>query len=247
MIHEDDPFYPLTGAMKKTMLPVAGKPMLQWVIEAIDQADAVAGIVVAGLDEPLWFKTNKPISTLPDGGGMLTNIRHGLDSLRQEAAADQFVLLASGDIPLITPQIVDWRVSGALEIGAEINYAVVTMETMEARFPQSQRSYVRLRDMRVCGGDLNVIRTSVAAEHELWERIIQARKSAWRQVSLLGYDFLLLLLFRRISLQAAGEKVSRRLGIYGVGTVSPYAELAMDIDKPAHLEIVEGALQTRDR
>ena len=245
MITADEPLYPIAGEMKKAMLPVAGKPMIQWVIEAIDRAATVSRIILVGLDEQLWFETIKPVSALPDTGGMLTNIKQGLQKVNGQASAAHFVLLASGDIPTITPEIVDWRVTGALQVAADINYAVVTKETMEARFPRSQRSYVRLRDMQVCGGDLNVLQASIAAHDELWERIIAARKSAWRQVSLLGYDLLLQFLLRRITLEAAGQKVRERLGLSAVGTRSPYAELAMDIDKPAHLEVVEKAMQTR--
>ncbi|MGD2057987.1 MAG: hypothetical protein PVI04_04585, partial [Anaerolineales bacterium] len=54
---------------------------------------------------------------------------------------------------------------------------------------------------------------------------------------------LLQLVLRRVSLEAAGQKVSDRLGIHGVGTVSPFAEIAMDIDKPVHLEVVERVMQ----
>lgn len=243
MVTEKDPLYALSGHMKKAMLPVNGKPMVQWVIEAIDRAGSVSNIIVAGLDEQLWFGVTKPITMIPDAGGMLANIRRGIEVVNSNHHTDEFILLASGDIPAITPEIIEWRVKDALEVGADINYAVVTQETMEARFPGSQRSYVRLRDMRVCGGDLNVLRSSLAGEDALWERIIQARKSAWRQASLLGYDLLLQLVLRRVSLEAAGQKVSDRLGIHGVGTVSPFAEIAMDIDKPVHLEVVERVMQ----
>ncbi len=246
-ITDDDPLFPLIGSAKKSMLNVAGKPMIQWVIEAVDQAEMVSNVIVAGLEEELWFDVKKPITTIPDAGTMLTNIKRGLTVVNEGGHGERFALLASGDIPAITPEIVDWRVRGALEIGADINYAVVTKETMEARFPNSQRSYVRLRDMLVCGGDLNVLSTALIGKDELWDRLIQARKSAWRQVSLLGYDLLLQFLLRRISLEGAGMKVSTRLGLHGVGTVSPYAEVAMDIDKPAHLEAIEQAMQNRVR
>lgn len=245
MIKEQDPFFELAGNMKKAMLPVHDKPMVQWVIEAIDRAESVSNIIVAGLDKEPWFEVTKPIRMMTDAGGMLANIKLGLDFVNGGRQRGEFILLASSDIPTITPEIVDWRVTDALRVGADINYAVVTQETMEARFPGSRRSFVRLRDMRVCGGDLNVLRASLAGEDELWERIIQARKSAWRQASLLGYDLLLQLVLRRVSLKAAGEKVSDRLGIHGVGCVSPFAELAMDIDKPVHLEVVERAMQAQ--
>jgi molybdopterin-guanine dinucleotide biosynthesis protein A len=245
LITADDPLYPVAGELKKSLLPVAGKPMVQWVIEAIDRATTVSRIILVGLEDKLWFETTKPVSALPDTGGMLTNIKQGLEKVNGQSSGNHIVLLASGDIPTITPEIVDWRVTEALQVGADINYAVVSKETMEARFPRSQRTYVRLRDMQVCGGDLNVLRASIVAHDELWERIIAARKSAWRQVSMLGYDLLLQFLLRRITLEAAGRKVSERLGLAGFGTLSPYAELAMDVDKPAHLEVVEQAMRRR--
>lgn len=247
LITEGDPLYPLTGNSSKSMLPVSGKPMVQWVIEAIDNAETITEIIIAGFEQVLWFETRKPLAIVPDSGGMLANIKQGLQAVNGKHPGQEYVLLASGDIPTITPEIVDWRVQTALEVGADINYTVVTKDTMETHFPGSQRSYVRLQDMQVCGGDLNVLRISLAGKDELWERIIQARKSAWRQASLLGYDLLLQLLARRISLESAGRKVSTRLGLNGVATVSPYAELAMDIDKPHHLEVVEKALQARVR
>jgi hypothetical protein len=92
--------------------------------------------------------------------------------------------------------------------------------------------------MEVCGGDLNVINVELADKTDLWDRLIAARKSVRRQAALLGYDLLLRLLTRRITLQQGEEKVSQRLGIKGHVVVSPYAELAMDVDKPEQLAIV---------
>lgn len=245
LITERDPLFPLTGILKKSMLPVCGKPMVQWVIEAIDQAQTISDIVVVGLDAEPRFETTKPLAAIPDAGSMLANIMRGIETVNARHQSQEFVLLASADIPTITPEVVDWRVRGALDAGADINYAVVTRQTMEARFPQSQRSYVRLQDMQICGGDLNVLRTSLAGEDALWERIIRARKRAWRQASLLGYDLLFQLLLRRVSLDDASEKVSDRLGLSGKAALSPYAELAMDIDKPHHLEVVENSMRCR--
>ena len=154
-------------------------------------------------------------------------------------------MLVSADIPAITPDVVDWRVEAAQAAPADIDYSVVSRATMEARFPGVQRSYVRLRDVEVCGGDINVIRTDLVENQALWERLIAARKSARRQAALLGLDLLLLLLTRRMSLAEAERRASARLGLRGRATLSPYAEVAMDLDKPAHLAILEDHLSAR--
>ena len=40
---------------------------------------------------------------------------------------------------------------------ALIYYDVIQKEVMEQRFPQAGRSYIRFKDIAVCGGDLNLI------------------------------------------------------------------------------------------
>ena len=61
---------------------------------------------------------------------------------------------------------------------------------------------------------------------------------------MIGYDTLFLLLTRSMTLKGAEKLVSKRLGIIGAATISPYAELGMDADKPHQLEILRKDLAT---
>jgi len=242
----EDPLYPFTLGKPKALLEVGGRPMLDWVLDALSEAESVRRIFVIGLTEEEARAQSKWAATwLPDQGSMLANIREGLAALRREHPGSERALLVSADIPAITPDVVDWRVEAAQAAPADIDYSVVSRATMEARFPGVQRSYVRLRDVEVCGGDINVIRTDLVENQALWERLIAARKSARRQAALLGLDLLLLLLTRRMSLAEAERRASARLGLRGRATLSPYAEVAMDLDKPAHLAILEDHLSAR--
>ena len=154
--------------------------------------------------------------------------------------------VVSSDIPAVLPEQVDWVVRTAQESDDDIYYNVVTREVMEKRFPGSNRSYIHLKDMDVCGGDLNVVRASlVNGSDELWEKIIASRKNAMKQAALLGYDNLLLLLLRQISLENAVRRVAKRLNLTGRALVCPYAEIAMDVDKPHQLEIIRADLSKR--
>jgi len=238
-ITEDDPLFELTGGGKKALTPIAGRPMVQWVLDAICQAQQVEHVVVVGLEEEVGSGGLKPVHYLSDGGSMLANAKAGFEFVHMSRPDQEQVLLASSDIPTITPEIVDWRILGAQEHGADLDYAVVTRATMEARFPDSRRSFIRLRDVEVCGGDLNVLHIGLVENEQLWERIIAARKNAFRQASLLGWDMLFLVLTRRVTLEKAERLVSKRLGLDGRVTVSPYAELAMDADKPEQAALLE--------
>jgi hypothetical protein len=157
------------------------------------------------------------------------------------------MLVVASDIPAITPEMVDWTVNTALETQDDLYYSIVTREVMESRFPGSNRTYIKLRGgLELAGGDMNVVAIwTVTANQELWERIEAARKSPLRQAALVGYDTLFLVLFRLVDVNAAAKQISKRLGLKGRPLICPYAEVAMDVDKPHQLEILRADLERK--
>lgn len=135
--------------------------------------------------------------------------------------------------------MIDWLICQAEPFDQDIYYTIIEHATMEAHFPASKRTYVHLKTLQVCGGDLHCFRLQAAVEESpLWKRIIDARKSPIRQAGLLGYDTLLFLMLRQLSLRDAEKAVCNKLGIRGRALVSPYPEVGMDVDKPFQLEIM---------
>jgi hypothetical protein len=120
---------------------------------------------------------------------------------------------------------------------------VIKQSQMEKRFPDSARSYVKLQDMNVCGGDLGVIKLELYKDRkDFWRKLFEARKTHLHQARLIGFDVLLLLLLGRLSLDDAVHKVTKRLDISGQALVCPYPEIGMDIDKPYQLELARKEL-----
>jgi hypothetical protein len=177
---------------------------------------------------------------------MLENLRAGiLKALEQDPKAHH-VLSVSSDIPAITPEMVDWVVNSAMQTDHDLYYNVITRQVMEARYPGSKRSFTRLKDVEVCGGDMNVIRAlTLTGNDKLWQRIVNARKSALKQAALIGFDTLFLLFFHMITLEQGARLASKRLGIAGRAVVCPYAEVGMDIDKPHQMEMVRADMAKR--
>jgi GTP:adenosylcobinamide-phosphate guanylyltransferase len=242
----EEPLFPFTKGKPKAMLDICGKPMIQWVLDALDGAKTIDQVVVIGMDEQDGLHSSKLHGFLPDQGSMLENIRHGTLELVRRNPSVGHVVVASSDIPAILPEQIDWVVQTASQTDLDFYYNVVSRQVMESRFPGSNRSYVHLKDIELCGGDLNVIRASkVAGNDEIWEKIINSRKNAFKQAALIGYDTLILLLLRLITLNAAIKKVSGRLHITGQALICPYAEVAMDVDKPHQLEIMRTDLCRR--
>ena len=238
--------YSYSRGEPKALIDICGKPMLQWVLDALEYASKVEKVIVVGLERRSDIFGSKVVSYLPNQGTMLQNLRAGMREARRLSPKNEHLLTVSSDIPGITAEMVDWVIQEAEKTDEDAYYNVITRQTMEKRYPASRRSYVKFRDVEVCGGDMNVIRSSIGEERDcLWEKIIEARKNALKQAALIGYDTLFLLLFRLITLEDAVKLVTSRLQITGRALVCPFAEVGMDVDKPSQLEMMRADLSQR--
>jgi len=114
---------------------------------------------------------------------------------------------------------------------------------MEKRFPGSKRTYTRLKDIELCGADINVTHVRMATEHlDMWESLIGSRKSPLKQASIIGVGTLLKVATHNITLDELVEAVCGRIGIKGRAIVWPNAEPCMDVDKPHQLELLRADL-----
>jgi CTP:molybdopterin cytidylyltransferase MocA len=243
-----DPLYPFTQGQPKALLDLCGKPMIQWVLDALCAAPTVDHVVIVGLDPATQLTCSKAIAYLPDAHGLLENVRAGARRIQELDPQAEHFLFVSSDIPGITAEMVTWVAEAGAKPGLDGSYNVITRATMERRYPNSRRSYVRFRDVEVCGGDMNVLRVASVLGHEqdeLWQAIINSRKNALKQAMLIGLDTLFLILFRLATLDQALAQVTQRLHLNAQAVICPYAEVGMDVDKPAQLELVRADMASR--
>ena len=242
----DELLYPFTQGKPKAMLDILGKPMVQWVLDALSGAKLVERVVLIGLTEENGVTCEKPITFIPNRISMIENILGGIHKVLEINPSATRVLMVSSDIPSITPEIVDWEVQNSLQTDVDLCYNVVTRQKIEARYPGSRRTFTRLKGLEVCGGDMHVIHTSVAtANPAIWEKLIASRKNPVKQAAILGFGTLLLMLLRLITLEEAVKRVTSRLDMTGQAILCPYAEIAMDVDKPNQLELMRADLARR--
>jgi GTP:adenosylcobinamide-phosphate guanylyltransferase len=237
-----DPLYSFTRGGPKALLDVAGKPMAQWVLDALVGSRRVEGVIIIGLGPESGLQCGKPVAYLPDQGGAVANALAGVDEALKQQADTHHVLLASCDVPAVTAEMIDWRVDVGLEAGADFDYLAIERRVMEQRYPDSRRTYTPLRGTQVCGGDINMAHVRLAKNAPFVERLAAARKSPLRMASLIGWNVLLLFLLRQLTVERGEELISRNLGIRTRVHLCPYAELGMDIDKPHQLEILRADL-----
>ena len=92
----------------KVLAPIAGKPLLQWVVERVRQARALDGVLVA-TDNRMVLALCEDL----DVRGVITRADHpsGTDRVAEAVAAAEsgadFVVNIQGDEPLIDPALID--------------------------------------------------------------------------------------------------------------------------------------------
>ena len=242
----EEPLYEYTQGIPKAMLDMAGKPMVQWVLDALGNAKNVEKVIIIGLDDADSVSCAKPTYHIPNQGRMLSNIQAGIDKMREINPKSEYVLSASADIPTITGEMIDWLVDTALETRHDLYYGVVKKETMEARFPNSKRTFTKLKDMELCGADIHIAHHTMTTDPEhlaKWEVLIGQRKQPLKQAATVGILTLVLLLLGRLSLADAVKRATKKLNFTGRAIIWKYAEAAMDVDKSHQLEMLRADLE----
>ena len=243
----EEPLYAATQGDPKALVDVAGKPMVQWVLDALTEAKSVDNVIIVGLTDKSGLKCGKKMYFVSNQGKMVENLQAGAEKVLEINNMAEYALIVSSDIPAINGEMVDWVVKTAMETKLDVYYNVIQREVMEKRFPGSKRTWTRLKDMEICGGDMNVgrLKLIVSDDTELWEKITDSRKSPLKQAALIGFDTAFLLLTGKLTLQMAETNIMTRLNITGKAIVCPYAEVGMDVDKPYQLEIMRADLKKR--
>jgi hypothetical protein len=156
------------------------------------------------------------------------------------------LLVTTADHALLDPAIVGHFLAGAERAGADIAVGLASAAVIGAAYPETSRTYIRFRDGGYSGANLFLLRTAAAeAGIAFWRRIERDRKAPWRLARAFGPLLLCAYLLRLATLAQAMRLVSRRLGVTAVAVAMPMAEAAIDVDKPADLDLVERILASR--
>ena len=241
-----EPMYELTQGKSKALINMNGRTMLERVMDALQASQTIGEIVVVGLGSDLGMAFQKPVTHLPDHGSLLKNALAGIAKMRQLHPETNLVLLCSADIPTITGAIVDDFIQKCAPYDRGIVYNFVDKPTMEARFPHSNRTYVKLKDALVAGGDMTLIQADLAdSNQDVWEALTNARKHAWQLARIVGFRFLFKFLLRQLSIADIESAAERITGRPAQVMLNPHAEIAMDADKPEQVLLLREDIEHR--
>jgi GTP:adenosylcobinamide-phosphate guanylyltransferase len=240
----DDPFAASFGAQHRALVPVAGTPSLVRVIRALRETPSVARICIsiddqAALDAIPELRAQVESGALELRQSLASPSRSVLDALESGGLGTP-LLVTTADHALLTPAMLSYFTARSQQSGADLSVGVVAASLLSSRYPQTQRTYVRLRGEAWTGANLFCFlseRATPAAR--FWRRVEHQRKQPWRLASAFGPWLLVRFALRRLDLDAALAGASRRIGAALCALPLPFPEAGIDVDRPADLALAE--------
>ena len=239
----NDPVAALGGVPHKALLPIAGKPMLAYVLEAVRGVPEIARIFIC-IDDATDLGTAAgaiAFQRIAPAESPAASLAKAL----QEIDGGKPLLVTTADHPLLTTTIVQYFLDHASR-DADLSVGLAEAGTVTAAFPEGKRTFYRLGGKGYSGCNLFLARrpgaTRVAA---YWRRMEMHRKKPLRLVREIGVGALLRYALGLLSLDAAFAHVSRLTDATIRPVLLPFAEAATDVDKPEDFQMVEGLLKRR--
>lgn len=224
----------------EALIDIAGRPMLQYVVDALESASSIGEIIVVGPGEVFRDRIRSARARyIPQGGSMIDNLSRGFEAL---SGCDKG-LICTCDIPLITPRVVDGFTAECEAEDADFYYPVVRREMAERFYPGVKRTYATVADGTFTGGNMFVARLKTAGKlRKTLEFLVENRKKPLRMAAVLGVPFIVKLLFRRLSIREAEAKVFRLYGVRAKAVLTAFPEIGIDVDKPSDLDLARAVL-----
>lgn len=233
------------GVTHKCLVEIGGEPMLERVIRTLLSSSEIASITVSIetrqlLDETLGTLARE-VTFLPSAESAA---RSALAALPENAEFPW--LITTGDHPLLTLEMLQYFLGEATKSGADLSAGLARAETILARFPEARRTYLKFGPDRVSGCNLFALMSPRARKAlAFWHDLENVRKQPWRLIGAFGSVALLRFLTGTFTLDSAFALASRRLDLVARPVLMPFAEAAVDVDKPDDKELAEKILRER--
>jgi CTP:molybdopterin cytidylyltransferase MocA len=219
------------GAASKALVPLHGVPLGAYVAHALRASGVVRRTVLVGEhDDRLRSLVD---AAVPSGTRLVDSLALGLGAALGSGPVER-ILIATADVPWWRPEGVRAFLADAPD--ADLVYPVVAEADAVAAFPDQRRTYLRVREGRVTGGNAVLLRPAAVAPLLPWiDRAYAARKRPLQLAAMVGWGTLLSILRGQASLPDLEARVRALTGIDARVMVSRDAALAADVDAPEHL------------
>ena len=238
----------VAGVRFKALIPVSGVPMINHVARMLCAHARIGRVIVLAQQPELfvadpataWLARESKVEMRVSGEGISQSLLGLIDA--DEAALP--ALVTTADNILLTATMIDQFLDGAA--GADIAVALVERRTLLAAYPESKRTWLKLRGGGWAGANLfwlggAQVRPVVA----FWRGVEQDRKKGRRILGAFGPFLLVGTALRLFSLPQALRLAARRFGVAARAVPMAEPEACIDADKPEDIVLIERILKAR--
>ena len=230
---ENEPLAKHFNVSSKALIPIEGKPLVSYVLEALKTSQNVKEIIYVG-------KESDQLSELFDFS--VSSVQQFTDNLARgievalNNAPKQDILIVSADLLWLSAEDVDIFISKC--IGASVYYPVISRSVVEQTFPEQKRTYAKLKEGEFTGGSLMLIKTSAVTKLlSFAENAYKSRKNLLALARLIGFDITIRFLTRTLTIARLEKHIGKRLGESVKAVLLEQAGIAMDVDELTHLSV----------
>lgn len=238
-----DPFAVEHGETLKALIPVHGRAMVARVADTLLACPQVGAVRVLTQDTEAIaavLPADPRIALLRSGEGIARSVA----AVAGSADAPWPLLVTTADHVLLASATIAAFLAGAED--ADVAVGVVERRVATARFPDTQRTWLRFRGGAWTGANLFALAGPRALPLlAAWSGVEQDRKRGLKLIGAFGPALLLRAITRTITLQDAVARAGARLGASVRAVPLADALAAVDVDKAADLALAEAVLAGR--
>ena len=238
-----DPLLADTNLPTKALLPIRGKPMLAWVLDALGEAPQVGRVIVISqstkpLESDPAISSHVSIEWRTSQGGIADAVRSVI------AEDDGPLLVTTADNVLLTPRMIEQFLEQAGS--SDIAVGLVERKRLAAAGHSTQRTWLTFKGGQWSGANLFLLgRKQVGPLLDFWQNIEQDRKKGWKIVGTFGPFLLIAALLRLLDIHSFAQRVAQRFDLSAKVVSMNAAEACIDADKPADIPVIEAILEKR--
>lgn len=229
------PLLQKAGVENKALIPLGDKPMIQHVLEALDESKHIQSIIISGLTEKdlLPYKMNKPVEYIEAGETGYESIVKGINYVKNMENPPDYLAHMASDIPLITGAILD-RVLEAIDWSKdyEIYQNWVKWERISELYPGITKVPMKLKTGWVAGGDFYIIKPTILnpKRQEMLEMIMANRKNFTTILRLLSLRLIYKYLRGKLTMKDAAKRIGKVFDLKGTFYITDAPETCLDLD-----------------
>lgn len=246
----NDPVASIFGLEYKALVPLVGRPMIAYALDALRASKSVGDIHVVFDGEEELFNSSSKLKSELDAANVkvVATAKSICESILGaiEKTGETFpYLVTTADHALLIPEVVDYFCEQAEPLNG-LGAGFVEEKYIKAMHPDSKRTYLPFRDTNLSGANLFAFKSSESTKIlEFWKSVENERKRPWKLAKAFGLLNMVGLMLRRFTVDSAFKRASKALGAETVAIKLPFAEAAIDVDSPRDYMQVTKILEAR--